>query len=404
MPNHGRDLPPGGGETIRIDPQAATLQIGERRQDASASAADFQATVFAGKHQDMALHMARMVQIRGPGNTDSLGDYLDPLTGAQYHVKLVEAPGKARNEVMMGELARIFGLHVPQTQVVVHQGRNCVASALIEGLRTAGQLFPDCAIDIDQLLRIPEECPEIGLAYVVAVLLNVRDIIGPVCDNLGFLVLPDGRLQPYFLNFGGSGGYRARRGRKEFNEKAEEFFSLANPLLAAGPKGMIFGRTPRAMLHESLRRIQAVPDADIQAVIARHIEDPAAARQLFELLIRRRDAIAGYLERDLPTHFQSIVDNTAEFGIDCAFIGLATERLPVAELRKALEDDLRQAIGPALADYKERNFRLLATFEGQWRYGDGVEAMAQALLAEPARRYAEALEAQAASSCASAGP
>ncbi len=343
------------------------------------------------------LDLDRLVKVGEPANSRALGVFLDPSNGRKYHIKKSPDPQKAHNEVLFANLARRFGVNVPEVQVLVHDGKTHVASAFVENLQLANALFPNCAIDPQQLAKIPEACPKIGAAFAAAALLNNRDIIGIGCDNVGFLTLPDGSLEPVFVDFGGSGAFRATSGKKSFDADAAEFSSMTEPTLQAssmggGPNGLVFGPTPRALLQASFDRILAVPDADIRAEIDRHIDDAATADSLFDTLLKRRDAIHAALASNAPSHFQRTIDRLVQYGIVNAF--------EWDDEDPTISSQVREAIGPQFAEHLRDNMHLLADSTGQMQLSEQAQALAAphvdrlwheknpgATRAEPPRRF-----------------
>ncbi|MCZ2498469.1 hypothetical protein GN316_17045 [Xylophilus sp. Kf1] len=318
------------------------------------------------------LTFSRLKKIGDPPKANGVGYFLDPLDGRQYYIKQPSTREHAINEVLFGNLARKFGLDVPQTQVLEQGDKIYVASAFIENLQLANALFPNCAIDPRELVKIPRACPAVGQALVVAALLNTRDIIGIGCDNLGFRTRPDGSLSPVFVDFGGSGAFRATAGRKPFTTEAQELSSMTEPEMQAddfggGPNGLVFGNTPKSMLRESLDRVLSVPDADIRDEISRHITDPQAADRLFDTLIRRRDAIRAQIESGAVLRFQEKLESVVSYGIACAY-GWDDE-----------DDDITRRIRielePVLAEYLSDHMHLTADSTGQLEIGRYVETV-----------------------------
>lgn len=325
------------------------------------------------------LDLGRMHRIQPPTNSRRLGVFLDPATGIHYHVKKFSEPEKAHHEVLFGNLARRFGVNVPRTQVLEHDGQTYLASAIVDRLKLANELFPNCAIDARVLASIPRACPEVGAAFVAAALLNNLDIVGLGCDNLGFVDLPDGRLLPVFLDFGGSGIYRATRGKKSFGPQAQEFDMMTRPQLQAddfggGPNGLIFAMTPPAMLRESMDRILAVPDGDIRAEIDRHVPDEAMRQQLFDTILRRRDAIQARLADGKPSLFRRKVDDLVKLGITNAY-GWDDEQPDITEA-------LLTWLEPGLDDFIRDDLDLMADSDGQLQLADKIRKKVEPLLGE----------------------
>jgi len=94
-----------------------------------------------------------------PANAKGLGIFLDATTGRRYYVKKAADIDNARNEVLFGALARRFGLNVPETQVLQDGDGVYVASAWVDGIVMADDMFPGCAIDAQVLATLPRACP-----------------------------------------------------------------------------------------------------------------------------------------------------------------------------------------------------------------------------------------------------
>lgn len=312
------------------------------------------------------LTLDRMTKLAEPKNSNGLGFFRDNATGLKYYVKKAKSAEHAHNEVMFANVARLWGVAVPQVQLLEHKGGHFIASSLIEGLELANEMFPNCAIEPEQLVRIARECPEVWDAFVALVATNNRDAVGIGCDNLGFVRMPDGRLKPYFIDFGGSGVYRATGGDKKFDPAAPEFHAMTEPTLESGPNGMIFGLAPRAVHLKALQRIYDVPDEALRDEIAKHVFDARAASQVFDTLIARRDAIhaqigAGRLNR-LHNKFAGVVDYTITSAFDW------DDDDP--EIRVQVKHSLQRRFPNYLRD----NVHLMATSEGQMNMSADLDA------------------------------
>lgn len=326
---------------------------------------------------DPALQLDRMQKVGEPPKSIGLGFFVDPASGTKYYIKNSPDPDKARNEVLFSDLARHFGLDVPRVQTLEHEGKTYVATVVFDDVQMANVMFPNCAIDPRELVKIPKACPDIGKALVAAALLNNRDIIGIGCDNVGFRTLPDGSLSPVFIDFGGSGEYRATSGTKTFDAKALEFSTMTEPTLQAGcngggPNGLVFGNTPQSVLQESIDKVIAVPDAVIKDEIARTIANPQTGSRIFDTLIQRREAIRKQIESGAPNCFQEKLEGTVSYGVTCAY-GWDDEDPEITT-------QVRSQLAPAVAAYVADNLHLLADGEGHMAVCAHVKALATPLV------------------------
>ncbi len=114
------------------------------------------------------LHMKKIGRARGgsASATDFNGVYQDKITGQRFYIKEPLVPEAARNEVLMAQMAREFGLNVPAIHLVKQNGRVFVVSEWVDGLRRP--------IRHELLTQIDQE--QLALLYLVAALLGNLDI------------------------------------------------------------------------------------------------------------------------------------------------------------------------------------------------------------------------------------
>ena len=306
-----------------------------------------------------------------PGR-NGMGIFLNHVTGEKFCIKKTSDAARASNEILCASLARAFGVNVPNTQAFEEGGQHYIASEFIEGLVLANERFPNCAFDPRELARLGRACPDIHKAYVAATVLNNRDILGMGLDNLGFTDAADGGLVPHFVDFGGSGAYRATAGKKVFDENAKEFSTMTEPQLQAdeyggGPNGLVFGGIARPVLQASLDRIMEVGDEALKAMIARHIPDAARAAEFTKLIIARRAAIQAQLFAGSHDRFEEKLKEAVDYGISGAYEWDTEDPKITARLHDILGRDIAACC--------EASRRLMADGSGQLALSESIQAL-----------------------------
>lgn len=323
------------------------------------------------------IRLGDLQKVGEPPNRNGMGIFVNPATGEKYYIKKTADAGKAVNEVLCAGLAGAFGVNVPKIRTFEEDGQHYVASEFIEGLVLANELFPNCAIDPRELVKVARACPDIHKAYVAATLLNNRDILGMGLDNLGFTRAADGALIPHFVDFGGSGAYRATAGRKMFDGDAKEFSSMTEPRLQAdshggGPNGLVFGGIVESVLKESLDKILSVTDAELKALVRRHIADAEQQGIFFHTIIDRRNAIQVQLSSGTHDRFQAKLTEAVDYGISGAYEWDTED--PEMNAR------VRTTLGPQISAYCAENRHLMADGTGQIEIAAGVQALVAGLV------------------------
>lgn len=337
----------------------------------------FKPLVRIENHQPTELRLNELQKIGEAPNSNGLGVFLNQATGEKYYIKKSTDAGKARNEVLCATLASHFGVNVPKVKTFEDDGKHYIASPFIEGLTLANEMFPNCAIDPCELVKVARACPEVWQAYVVAAWLNNRDILGLGLDNFGFTRDTDGTLTAHFLDFGGSGVYRATSGRKVFDGVAKEFSTMTEPQLQAdqyggGPNGLVFGGIPVPVLQASLERIFALPDIELKSIIDQHIPDAEQNRKFFDLMIQRRNSIQEQLTSGTHDRFCQKRQEAIDYGINSAYEWDSEDPEINAHIQKAL--------GQEISAYCDENRHLMADGGGQLAIAAGVQSLVSDLL------------------------
>ncbi|WP_031337476.1 hypothetical protein [Rhodopseudomonas sp. B29] len=209
-------------------------------------------------------------EVGGQAGTTPGGLYADEA-GARWYVKCPASDDHARSEVLANRLYRLAGTGVPDTELVLRDGRLAVASARVAGV-TLGEVM-----DTAQAAAV---CAD----FAADAWLANRDVLGADLDNV--LIGPGGAVVR--IDQGGALAYRARGARKaDFGQEVIEFDSLRDPRSNAAGASVFGAMAPHALAASIAKVARLTPAAIADGVIAVYGETPAA-RELSALLIARQ--------------------------------------------------------------------------------------------------------------------
>ena len=194
------------------------------------------------------------------------GLFEEKATGKKFYIKQPPTEEHARNEKLTADFYQLVGIHAPKVTLVDVPGGLGVASEWIEGLKQNPEL-------------VTENPPGLAEGYATDVWLANWDVIGTAWDN----ILLDGTGHAVRVDTGGGLKYRARGGVKPLDEKASEWESMREHR----PGSTVFGKLSEKELIASGHRVMAIPDSEIQRLVAEN----GFGKDLSGLLIARKKAI-----------------------------------------------------------------------------------------------------------------
>jgi SPP1 gp7 family putative phage head morphogenesis protein len=267
----------------KIEAEKAAIAAKKAKEEAEALAAQVkadtekvvqaQAKVVAGSAPDPndLVLVARKTKGANAG-----GIYQDTTTGTRWMVKHMASEDVARNEVLTGKLYELAGMDVPELHFGNMAGKPSVFSRMVDGIREVGP---------SDMAKAAGTFDGFG---VDAWLAN-WDVVGLDFDNL---VLHGSKALR--IDVGGGLRYRATGGLKgqAFGDTVGELDTLRNP--GNNPKSaQVFGGMSQAQIEASVRRVLALDDNDIRAVVEAYGPiDLAERKMLADRLIARRADLA----------------------------------------------------------------------------------------------------------------
>lgn len=200
------------------------------------------------------------------------GVYRHPETGEQYYVKTPKTDEHAKNEALAARLYELAGVAVPEVQLVDVNGKQGVASKMVDGLSTGSKQTDWAGV---------EGAHE---GFAADAWLANWDVVGLEWDNLH--VDPDGKAMR--LDTGGALQFRAQGAPKgaHFGNEVGELESLRDPHLNA-QSAAVFGQVSDEALEGGVARVLAVTDDQIDAAVAEF--GPKDGEALAAKLKARRD-------------------------------------------------------------------------------------------------------------------
>jgi len=288
----GKNPPPAAAKVFNAlpdgDKQAflANIEAAKAKADAAKKAAEEAALKAAAAAEQAktpqvvigaAPDPAKLTQVGSQKGSNPGGLFQDTDTGAKWYVKWPSDAEMIRNEVLAAKLYELGGVDVPEVHIITVQGRQAIASRFVEGLAKGS------GADLAAAAGAAE-----GFAFD-AWLAN-WDVVGLSFDNL---LLKGGKA--YRIDVGGSLRYKATGSLKpgaSFGATVGELDSMknagVNPQAAA-----VFGKIDPAKFEEGVKRLLAVDEAQIRAVVEAYGPSNAATRaKLVDTLLARRADIA----------------------------------------------------------------------------------------------------------------
>lgn len=223
-------------------------------------------------------------KIGGQGGSNPGGTYRAP-DGTKYYVKWPADKAHAQNEMLAAKLYEKLGINAPEIRLVDGVGGKVgIASKIIDDLQNAGT-------DIRKAAGAQE-------GFVADAWLANWDVVGASYDNL---LMKGGKA--YRVDTGGALLYRAQGGLKgtKFGNVVDELDSLRKTSVNA-QSASVFGNITDAMLTQGAKKIAALTDDEIMALVHKHGPGTYTERiKLANKLIARRDDIAKrILKQEVP--------------------------------------------------------------------------------------------------------
>ena len=213
------------------------------------------------------------------------GLYCSRSSGQWFKARPCTNPSAARNEVLMGYLARASGVLVPEHQLLKHQGQSWVITPWVEGVDTS---FP-----------VLEKADKAALArlYLAAAWLGNLNAIGEGFDHAA--VDDQGRLHSF--NWGGAGYFNASRKRKRIDGNGEGGFTGSVPELNDLGLGLVFDQLGQADIEQAVPDFLEKATAQLETLVQQFGPPKDDERRyLLSTLAERLGAIATRFPKGLP--------------------------------------------------------------------------------------------------------
>lgn len=204
------------------------------------------------------------------------GGVFEDHQGVKWYVKLPKSADAAKNEVLAGKLYEAAGIPVPELKLVTVGSKVAVASKIIEGMKSDAEGLRKGTIK------------GVAEGFAVDAWLANWDVVGMVHDNL--LRHPDGHAVR--VDTGGALLYRAQGDLKgqAFGPVVGELQTLRDGKNMAATDA--FGKLKPAQIAASIKRVHAIPDDKIRALVSEYGPgDEAARTKLADLLIARKNSM-----------------------------------------------------------------------------------------------------------------
>lgn len=189
---------------------------------------------------------------------------------------------RVRGEHLANEIYRIFGVDVPETKIVEHEGKPTLMSREVRG-------------------RAPASIGEVAASnakdrFVVDAWLGNRDVLGASGDNI---ILDQGG-RAHRVDNGGATIWRASGERKSFGGAVDELSSMRDPKHeAAAVFGKLSDAEVQRQAEDFARTYKARKDEVLAALDRSHIEE-ATKEQIRQGLEKRAQAIIAMADRTGP--------------------------------------------------------------------------------------------------------
>jgi hypothetical protein len=234
----------------------------------------------------------------GPQLGSNEGGFYEDAEGNRFYVKTPKSDLHAENEVLAAGLYKLLGVDAAEIGIAsADDGKKKTFSPDIIGSKQ----------DLQEKLNDPEYLAKLQEGFAVDAWLGNWDVAGLVFDN----VMSDGSGNPVRVDPGGALLFRAMGKPKGslFGNEVNELDTLRDP--GMNPQSAaIFGSMTDEQQKESARKLLAISNDDIGAVVDGIISDPEAAQEIKDKLKARRQFI---LERyDLLAEDTSIIVDSAD--------------------------------------------------------------------------------------------
>ena len=221
------------------------------------------------------LDPAKLTQIGPQKGSNPGGLYRDESTGVTWYVKTPPSLAHAQNEVLAAKLYQAAGIDVPELRLTTLNGKPAVASRIVDGL---SKVDPATLATADGVMD----------GFVVDAWLANWDVVGATFDNL--LTKGWGVVR---VDTGGALLFRAQGAAKGamFGDTVTELKTFLdatkNPNTAK-----VFGKITSEQLEASAKRVLAITDDDIRALVAAHGPAGELGETLAKRLIARKADLA----------------------------------------------------------------------------------------------------------------
>ena len=217
--------------------------------------------------------MDHWTQIGGQLGSNAGGKFKDQ-SGQEWYCKFPENEHVAKSEVLASKLYALAGIAGQDAKLITKNGKIGIASKWMDVTKST-------AAKLAQNKSVLE-------GFAVDAWLANWDVIGMDLDNLQ--VGSDGKA--IRVDAGGSLGYRAQGGKKEFGDHVPEIDTLRDP--AVNPKAAaVFGNMTTADITASVAKVLKVSDSAITEMVNSFGPGSEAEKSaMIKTLIARKDALA----------------------------------------------------------------------------------------------------------------
>ena len=236
--------------------------------------------------------------IPGTQKGSNPGGLFEAPDGTQWYVKLPANADHARSEVAAGLIHKALGINVPESMLIVREGRVGIASRWVDGMQrvTAEVMATQHA---DDLARI----------YQASIITKNWDAVGLNYDNI--LRGPDGKL--WMIDSGASFRFRAQGAAKPFGRDIAERTTFLDPSNNA-QSAALFGRLVRDDPWWEWKGQRALAKLDPEATRKTFVGvgfSPRGAKDLAEATVWRQRALRDLYDLDndrIPPQFHTHID------------------------------------------------------------------------------------------------
>jgi SPP1 gp7 family putative phage head morphogenesis protein len=278
---------------------------------------------------------ATLTQVGPQKGSNPGGLFQDTSTGERWYVKWPPDEEMIRNEVLSAKLYELGGVAVPEVHVIQFNGRTAIASRFVDGLAKAKA--PAALAAADGAAQ--------GFAFD-AWLAN-WDAVGLTYDNM---LVKAGKA--YRIDVGGSLRFKATGSLKpgsSFGPTVGELDTMKDATL--NPQAAsVFGQIDQAEFEQGVKRLLAIDEAQIRALVEAYGPKNAATRaKLADTLIARRADIAKRFAGQSPPSAEALKQATEEAAEKISYArGLVDDAILTA-----VKGIAKRAAGGAALDAKD---------------------------------------------------